>query len=202
MNALDRPRHRRAPALVGLVVALELVALAGLAGCLVAGCFVDVDLGGSRLSCGDGQCPDGFECVEQRCMPAGQGGQDSGGSGGVQDDAAPAEPDAASPVEDAAPPPDAPPPDAPPPSACDQQYGRSPGYQLCEENDATCTFFVDSGQAASCGQHCADFGGQCIDAVNNTEPPGDVCVPSGDPLGCDAAMNNSLICICSVGGNL
>jgi hypothetical protein len=196
MNALDRLRHRRAPALVGLVVALELAALAG-----QAGCFVDVDLGGTRLACGDGQCPDGFDCVEQRCVPAGQGSEDSGGGGGgAQADAAPRpEPDAAGPLPDAAPPPDAPEPDAPPPSACDQQYGRSPGYQLCEETEATCAFFVETQTPASCGQHCADFGGFCIDGVNDV-PGGDVCAPGGDPVGCDAAMNNTLICICSLGG--
>ncbi|HWM85962.1 MAG TPA: hypothetical protein VNO33_08995, partial [Kofleriaceae bacterium] len=70
-------RHSRrgsAPAgLAWLVMALQL------GGLVLAGCFVDVDLGGSRLSCSDGRCPDGFECIDARCVADGQGGANDGG---------------------------------------------------------------------------------------------------------------------------
>lgn len=36
---------------------------------LLAGCFPDVDYGGTDYSCLDGEsCPDGFVCIEQRCI--------------------------------------------------------------------------------------------------------------------------------------
>ena len=110
---IDRLGRRRGLAFVAL-----LVQVAGL------GCFVDVDLGGARLSCNDGQCPSGFECVDARCVEEG-GGDGDGDDAAPQVDAAPNDPDAAASTDDAAPP-DAAPPDAPLPTACEQQYGNDP----------------------------------------------------------------------------
>jgi len=184
---IDRLAHRRGLALVAAVVQL-----AGL-----AGCFVDVDLGGARLSCADGRCPSGFECVAERCVAEGDGGVGDGDDAGPQVDAG-SEPDAAQPAPDAAP--DAAPPDAPPPSACDLQYGRAPGYQLCEETPETCQFFIDSEVAASCTDHCLAIGGGACVTGHNADP--------GDPevqctlikeYGCEVATNNSQVCTCSLG---
>ncbi len=181
---IDRlgPRRR------GLALVALLVQVAGL------GCFVDVDLGGARLSCNDGQCPSGFECVDSRCVEEG-GGDGDGDDAAPAADASPGD-DAAAPTDDAAPP-DAAPPDAPLPTACDEQYGKTPGYQLCEETPETCEFFVNTEIAAACSAHCAAFGGTCVDGRNDV--PEDVCSDGGEPLGCDAAMNNTLVCTCSLG---
>jgi hypothetical protein len=205
-RVIDRLGRRRGPVLFGLAMAVELVAMAALVG--LGGCFVDVDLGGSRLSCSDGRCPDGFDCVDDRCVPEGSGGQPGGdgddgdGAGddgdGIDADAAPEpEPDAGEPPPDAAPP-DAPPPDAPEePSACDEQYGDSPGYQLCAETRESCEFFVNAEVMASCDQHCADSGGVCLGARNDLDG---TCTEGGQPLECGTADNNTLICTCTLGG--
>ncbi len=183
---IDRLGRRRVLALVAV-----LVQLAGL-----AGCFVDVDLGGARLSCNDGQCPSGFECVDQRCVEEGGGDGGDEGDAAPPTDAAPPDPDAADPGDDAAPP-DAAPPDAPAPSACDEQYGKTPGYQLCEETPENCEFFVNTEIMAACDAHCAAFGGTCLAARNDV--PDDVCAEGGTDVGCESAANNSVVCTCSLG---
>ena len=186
--------------LIGLFAAL---ALAGL-----PACFVDVDLGGSRLSCNDGQCPSGFECVDARCVPEGQGvDQDAGG--GVEEDAAPepdedaAPPEDAAPDDDAAPPEDAGPPDdaAPPedagePSVCDQQYGDAPGYQLCAEERNTCQFFVATDVPTSCADICLDVGGGTCVTSNDADFGAECVLLEETP--CEETRG-SQVCTCSRG---
>ena len=188
--------------LVGLFAAL---ALAGL-----PACFVDVDLGGARLSCNDGECPSGFECVDARCVAEGQGGADEDAGGGVEEDAAP-EPDAGPPDDDAAPddaaPPEdagqpddaAPPKDAGKPSVCDEQYGDAPGYELCAEERNTCQFFVSSEVPTSCADVCLNVGGgQC--QFSNDADVGAECVLQ-EQTGCEEARG-SQVCTCSRGDPL
>jgi hypothetical protein len=161
-----------------LVVALALVS--------VAGCIVDVNLGDARLVCSDGRCPGGFECIEARCIPEGQG---------EVNDASAEESDAA-PI-DAAPPADAPPADGPVLLTCDEQYGGAPAYELCIEEPGSCEFFLnaDPAPAASCDDHCLDVGGgDCIDAFD--ADPAAPCVRA-EQTGCQEALDLSKICICS-----
>ena len=180
-----RSRRGSAPAgLASLVMALQL------AGLVLAGCFVDVDLGGSRLQCSDGRCPDGFECIDALCVADGQGGANDAGAD--EADAAP-QPDAA-PEPDGAP--DGAPPDAPLPSACDEQYGRAPGYVLCEEDQDSCQFFLETKVAASCNEHCLNIGGgTCLEAFN--ADPGAEC-DLQKPTGCESTINQSQVCVCSL----
>jgi hypothetical protein len=176
------PRRRPAPwlALAALVLAIELAA--------ISGCFVDVDLGGSRLACSNGECPGGFECVEERCVPEGSGGDDDGAAdaGVPTSDAAPEPPDGA--------PPDAPPPDAPPPSVCDEQYGQSPGYQFCDVEPGSCEFFISSDVGLNCADVCANAGGKCFTAFNEVDM---MPCERGVEEGCVAGLL-SQICVCSI----
>jgi hypothetical protein len=202
-SLLHRSGCSSRPRLVALFPAL-LAALTGL-----PACFVDVDLGGARLSCNDGECPSGFECVDARCVPEGQGGADQDAGGGAEEDAAP-EPDAAPPDDDAAPddaaPPEdagrpdaAPPEDAGKPSVCDQQYGEAPGYVLCAEERSTCQFFVVSEVATSCADICLNVGGGVCQFSNDADE-GAECVLQ-EQTGCEE-VRGTQVCTCSRGDPL
>ncbi|HTE55360.1 MAG TPA: hypothetical protein VK698_31115 [Kofleriaceae bacterium] len=176
-----------------LVRTLRLVALA--AGLVLAGCFVDVSLSDSRLVCSDGDCPRGFECVEERCVPDGQGGADAGDPAADASDG-PIVADGAPPADGAALP-DAAPPDAAPLLSCDEQYGGAPAYDLCSEQADSCEFFLLVDPATPCSAHCAAIGGgACITAFNadNTDPT--LACDRQKETGCDGA-NVSQICVCS-----
>ncbi len=167
-------------------------ALLGLALASTPGCFVDVNLGESRLKCGeDGLCPDGFECIEFRCVLDGQGGVRDASAEDI--DAAPA------PI-DAAPLPDAAPPDGPVELACDEQYGGAPAYQLCSQQPGSCEFFLFSDVAAPCDEQCqAIGGGECItsfDADPDPTPKTDRCTRQ-EETSCQEMVNLSKICVCS-----
>jgi hypothetical protein len=157
----------------------------------VAGCVVDVDLGGSRLVCSDGRCPGGFTCVEERCVPESGGGEDAApGDDAASADSAPA-PDA--------PPADAAPPDAPPPTACEQQYGQAPGFVLCAEERGSCQFYVNSGGVdVTCADLCLDVGGGlCVTAGNaSADPPEPFACVVQKETGCEV-VNASQICTCT-----
>jgi len=164
---------------------LALAAALAATATIAIGCFVDVDLSEARLTCSDGRCPSGFECVDGRCLPAGQGQVVDAGAEEV--DAAPE------------PPPDAPPPDAPPPDAklltCDEQYGSGPGYQLCNEEPDSCEFAAVTGVGTTCTAHCRDIGGgECITGFD-AEPTMDPCGRQ-EETGCDMMLTGQ-ICVCS-----
>jgi hypothetical protein len=166
--------------------ALRLLVAWGLVGLPSAGCLVDVSLSDSRLVCSDGECPDGFSCVDGRCVRDGEG---------VAPDAAQAEPDAAPPPPDAPPPADgAPEPDAPLLLTCEEQYGGAPGFALCVEEPDSCEFFLEFDPGTPCAEHCPDIGaGECLTAFN--ADPADPCARQ-EETGCDG-VNVSQICVCS-----
>lgn len=171
-----------------LPIALRLVALLSALAPGV-GCVVDVDLGGSRPLCSEGRCPSGYVCVQDRCAP--EGAAADAGDGADPADASAAD---SSTAPDGAPP-DGAPPDAAP-LTCDEQYGGAGGYQLCDEEPASCEFFLLVDPSAPCSQHCADVGGgACLTAFN--ADPADPCARQ-EETGCDAA-NSSEICVCARG---
>lgn len=47
--------------------------------CLLCGCFIDIDFGGTGYQCTDGVCPTGFTCINEMCVE--NGGGDDGGTG-------------------------------------------------------------------------------------------------------------------------
>jgi hypothetical protein len=166
---------------------------------MTAGCVVDVSLEGTRLVCSDGQCPDGFECIDSRCVPLGELlGPDAGGrqDASALPDARIEPPDAAPPLDGAAPdgaPPDsAPPPDAPPLS-CSDRYGGVPGFFLCGEQASTCEFFAFSEGSVTCAARCEPGGGACL--AGFAAEPTNACQRIVD-IGCNTASPSS-ICICT-----
>lgn len=56
----------------------------------------------------------------------------------------------------------------PPPRGCNALYGASPGYQLCSETVALCTFYYDPppGETRSCNSVCSAGGGVCTGALD------------------------------------
>lgn len=162
----------------------SLTLLVSVAATVLVSCIVDVDWSGARLACTDGRCPDGFECVEERCVP-------EGGEPPVADAAVdPPDPDAEpEPVADAAPP------DAAATNACDEQYGGAVGYQLCEATDGSCQFFVNNRLQVTCEQICRELGGTCLTAHDGD--PVDPCALQAED-GC-LTPHGSQICTCSLG---
>ena len=82
--------------------------LAATAG-LLGGCLLDIDFDGTKFSCDDGKCPDGFSCVESTCVA-----QSAGDDGGPGDDGGTA--DAGR--------------DGGPLLSCDEQFGAAGSYTL------------------------------------------------------------------------
>lgn len=88
--------------------------------------------------------------------------------------------------------------DAPPipPATCDELYGDSLEYMLCDEQPSTCEFNVRT-NGGNCNQLCSAYGGTCVAAYDNTSDPGAECArieASGD----DCTTNRSTeICVCS-----
>jgi hypothetical protein len=122
------------------------------------------------LECGDGKCPDGFECVASRCEPI-AAGEEAGSIDGSVDPIDAALPDAAF-------------------FTCDQQFGAAPGYQLCEEKEGNCSFLVLAAADTTCAQICADLHGTCVMAGN--ADPGAPCIAQTNEL-CDV-LHTSQIC--------
>jgi hypothetical protein len=81
----------------------------------------------------------------------------------------------------------------PPAPTCNELFGAANGYNLCEEDMASCTFVVNA-NGASCNMICNSFDQACIGAIDN--PGGLRCTYLG-PLDCDDAENGSTICICA-----
>ncbi|HEY8146091.1 MAG TPA: hypothetical protein VIG06_25595 [Kofleriaceae bacterium] len=147
--------------------------LAAAAG-LLGGCLLDIDFDGTKFSCDDGKCPDGFSCVESTCVaqssgddggPGGDGGQaDAGRDGGLL--------------------------------TCDEQFGAALQYTLCAEEATTCEFFVQSEVAATCMDICPIYDAECVNSFDS-DGAGMECTRLTE----DACLvtHQSQICICSRG---
>jgi hypothetical protein len=77
--------------------------------------------------------------------------------------------------------------------SCDEQYGDSPDYLLCEETPESCSFNATIANTISCNDVCSMGGGTCIEAHLNEE---DLCLSTG-PAACDQNDFNDGICVCS-----
>ncbi|HLU66563.1 MAG TPA: hypothetical protein VKZ63_09825 [Kofleriaceae bacterium] len=149
-------------------VALAASALAA----ALTGCVVDADFDGTRFSCTDGKCPDGYSCVEGACVPA----------GGDADRA------------DAAPAVDAAPPDAGL-LTCDEQFGAALDYVLCAEAPTTCAFYNRAEMGTTCNDICAAHGAECVSTHDATA--GAECTHETEE-DC-TVLHQSQICVCTRG---
>ena len=149
------------------------LALLVAAATLVAGCLLDIDFDGTKFSCEDGNCPDGFSCVEATCVAqSGDGGVGDGGGG------------------------DAAPPDSSVIPTCDEQFGLALEYTLCAEEQGTCEFFLRSEVAAACVDICPIYGAECVNSFD-ADGAGMECVRQTEDA-C-AVVHQTQICICSRG---
>jgi hypothetical protein len=144
---------------------------------LVAGCLLDIDYDGTRFSCNDGVCPDGFACVDGTCV-ASAAGQDGGAGGDAtgQADAGAA--------------------DSGPLLTCDEQFGAAPSYTLCLEEATTCEFFVTADVASACTDICLQYDATCVNSYDATGG-GTECTRELE--GACTATHQSQICICDRG---
>jgi hypothetical protein len=88
--------------------------------------------------------------------------------------------------------------DGGPRPSCDDLYGRTNGYLLCEQRDRECMFFAEL-DYASCDDACAagTTPGTCTGNEGNAAETGpDRCTPSGGVFYCDVGYRDH-ICICS-----
>ena len=123
-------------------------AILGLAGAaaILGGCLLDIDFDGTSFSCEDGECPDGFACIESMCVAQSAGEDGGAGGDGGSSDAAPA--------------------DGGPLATCDEQFGAAAGYVLCVEAADTCEFFVRTEVATACTDICPEFGSECVNSFD------------------------------------
>lgn len=138
------------------------------------GCVASPDYGATRFSCSDGLCPDGYNCIESVCVEEGQ-----------EFDGAVATPDAEIP--------DASVPDAVPAATCDEMFSQAPGYELCAEDEASCSFNVALAGTA-CTTACQLLGTTCLGAFDNNEILCEPVPETGDT--CDT-IRQSNICVCA-----
>ncbi len=145
------------------------VVLASLSLLLLVGCTASVDYGDTSFACTDGECPGGFNCVQAMCVSE------------LTEDAG-SQPDAMTT-----------PPDAMPLVTCEMLFGAAPGYQLCSENDLSCSFNVNLA-GETCTIACERLETTCLEAFDNAD---DLCAPieaTGD--NCDTARGSE-ICVCA-----
>jgi hypothetical protein len=142
-----------------------------------AGCLLDIDFDGTRFSCQDGVCPDGYSCVESTCVA-----ESTTGDAGARADAA-GQADAAGADASALP-------------TCDEQFGAAPSYTLCLEDATSCEFFVTQEVATACTDICAQFGAECVNSFDATGG-GTECTREVE--GACTATHMSQICICARG---
>ncbi len=144
-------------------------------GALWAGCTTSTpDYSATQFACSDGVCPSGYECVEAVCILEGTASVDAA-----------EETDAAIP--------DAALPDAAPEATCDEMFSEAPGYELCSEDDASCSFNVALA-GTSCRDACTALGTTCLGALDNNEIPCEGVPETGDD--CDT-IRASNICMCA-----
>jgi hypothetical protein len=94
---------------------------------------------------------------------------------------------------DTRPPDTGPPP--PPPQNCDQLFGGAPGYQICEEKQGSCRFYVQTNNA-SCHATCGKYGVKCLGAQNNVTYT-ECSVDIFDSITCSTQNYTDQICECS-----
>ncbi len=82
-----------------------------------------------------------------------------------------------------------------PMGTCDELYGGTTDYMLCDEAEDSCRFNATIDMVASCDDVCGAAEGTCLGAELNEK---DVCLSTGDTT-CDDVTVNNLICICSRG---
>jgi len=82
-------------------------------------------------------------------------------------------------------------------ASCDELYGAVPGYILCWETDDRCAFNAEmyAYPGRSCGELCPDFGGVCLDGIDNPNDVGRECEEGGSD-GCDSYRGTEL-CVCN-----
>lgn len=186
MRRLHPPVWREVPQLrrpaagetMGLRMRARFYMAAALGLLMSAGCVVSVDYGNTSFSCADGECPDGYSCVEAVC---------------VSDEIAAAV-DAAPPQVDADQTPDAGEPDSTPLATCEELFGQAPGYQLCSEDELSCSFNVALA-GETCTAACLLLESTCLAAFDNDAA--DLCAPieaTGDT--CDTPRSTE-ICVCA-----
>ncbi len=141
-----------------------------------AGCVASPDYGATRFACSDGVCPSGFDCIEAVCIAEGEE----------------TPPDASVVVVDAALP-DAALPDAQPQATCDEMFSTAPGYELCSEDEESCSFNVALG-GDTCTSACLALNTTCLGAFDNNEVPCIAVPETGDT--CDT-VRGSNICVCA-----
>ena len=139
------------------------------------GCVASPDYSATRFACSDGVCPDGYDCAEGVCI----------GEGEKSVDGAVAIPDAAIP--------DASVPDALPAATCDDMFSGAPAYELCSEDEASCSFNVAL-DGTACTAACELLGTTCLGAFDNNEIPCEPVPATGDT--CDT-VRSSNICVCA-----
>lgn len=140
---------------------------------LAVSCSFEVPDGGARFRCAGGDCPLGFECVEQVCLAV-----------GVAADAA-----TDAPLLDAGLPPDA----RLEVRSCEEQYGDVADFAACNEHGDRCEFF-GSASGGTCTELCAARGGDCLRGYDATNG---VPCEFGPEDGCDAPHDH-LICSCTL----
>jgi hypothetical protein len=84
-------------------------------------------------------------------------------------------------------------PDAMPLVACDVLFGEAPGYQLCSEDELSCSFNVAL-LGETCTAACILLETTCLAAFANEDV--DLCAPLVTDDTCDTARQ-SQICVCA-----
>tara|TARA_R110002096_G_scaffold435826_2_gene663533 strand:- start:56084 stop:56590 length:507 start_codon:yes stop_codon:yes gene_type:complete len=160
-----------------LIRTLGLAAFAAGFGCVGFGvgfgCVASPDYSATRFACSEGVCPAGYDCIEGVCIAPGL------------------EPDAAVVVDAATP--DASVPDALPAATCDEMFSGAPGYELCSEDEASCSFNVLL-EGTACTSACELLGTTCLGAFENEAI---ACDPIPDTGATCATVRNSNICVCA-----
>lgn len=153
---------------------MKVLALLLAAATLIAGCLLDIDFEGTRFTCEDGKCPEGFTCVEATCV-AESGGEDGGAGDGGEVDAGR---------------------DGGALATCDEQFGEALEYTLCAEEPTTCEFFVRTEVGTACMDICPVYGAECVNSFD-ADGAGMECVRQTEDA-C-TVVHQSQICICSRG---
>ncbi len=153
-------------------LALALLASLGLGS---GACRVNVDYSDTAFACTEGECPSGFSCQSEVCVP--------------DDGVLPGESDAAVDAEV----PDASLPDAQALAACDDSFAAAPGYELCSEDEASCSFNYETA-GGTCADACTLLGTTCLGAFDNNAILCEPVPATGDT--CDTPRQSE-ICVCA-----